>query len=456
MSWKDTLLDASYRDVPVQLLDDTLAARRALAQHGMPYRDGDTVEDLGREARRFELQAVCFGDAYEAALQALLRALEAPGEATLIHPVYGSVTVLPEQWQVRHNAERPDYAEVAMTLVEAVEDPQFFGRVFQSAEGALAAGVDDGIDWQDRLRDLLSRVDSLAAQVQALIGAGWVSLAEHLLGLPGIGLRLAQLRSQTLGVLSSLAGMTGAAVPSFDPVGVPARVPTDMADLIEASMPRTATGGADAPRLLTGAALPNQVPGAGDLPGIAQRAWATVLAAARSASTPQLAATAQDGGLDVPQGLPADPVAAQGLALVTLAATQQALSVAGITAEVLDAERATPTLTPTQVDLLAGRARALLEGAALLHRRLYAVEPALDVIEPMRNIAALLQAAARGVIVARPPLVDRAAASAACLRLLAHRWYGDHRRAPELLRLNPTLRTPYDIEAGEVLRAYAQ
>ena len=70
-------------------------------------------------------------------------------------------------------------------------------------------------------------------------------------------------------------------------------------------------------------------------------------------------------------------------------------------------------------------------------------------------LAGLIQARARQVILQRPPMINRAVESATSLRLLAFRWYGDHARASELLRLNPRLRSPFMISSGEVLRAYA-
>ena len=100
--------------------------------------------------------------------------------------------------------------------------------------------------------------------------------------------------------------------------------------------------------------------------------------------------------------------------------------------------------------------RSLVQGAILLHRRLYDVETSRPVIEALRNTAALIQARARQVILLSPPMIEREVESPASLRLLAHRWYGDHSRALELIRLNPDLKTPHNIPAGKVLRAYAE
>lgn len=465
MSWKDNLLDASYREVPFQVMADGLDVRRALAQHGMPYRDGDTVEDLGREARRFELRAVFYGADYELGLQALLAALNTPGSAPLVHPVYGHLTVMAERWQVRHQAERPDYAEVQLALVEDTPDPAFFKRVFMPAEGAMAVVATSGPDWRDQVRDLLSRVDSLSAQVQTWIGGGYVSVVEQVLDLPGVNLRLMQLRSQARGVLVGLADIANAAVPTSDPLELPARVPVDMRSLIDAGIPRlpaapgsTATPPVDAARLVHGGGVSERVPDNDALPGASARAWQVVLNAARRGQAPALkvAGDPNSGLLDVPAGFPSTAVDAQGWALANVGITGQALALASAVAEVLGAERQTPTLTPPQLARLAGQSRALIEGAILMNRRLYAVEQARDVIEPLRNVAALIQAAAQQVIVMRPPLIERTVATGTCLRLLAFRWYGDNARALELLRLNPQLSQPYDIATGEVLHAYAE
>lgn len=465
MSWKNDLLDASYREVPFQVLGDGLDVRRALARHGMPYRDGDTVEDLGREARRFELRAVFFGEDYERGLQALLDALNTPGSAPLVHPVYGHLTVMAERWQVRHQAERPDYAEVALSLVEDTPDPAFFKRVFQPAEGAAAAAIDSGPDWRDRVRDLLARVSSLDAEVQTWLGGGYVNVVEQVLGLPGVNLRLMQLRQQVRGVLVGLADVAHAQVPSSDPLAAPERVPVDVRALVDGSMPRrdpvpgsTQTPPIDTARLVRGAGVPGQVPGASSLPSVVVRAWAVVLDSAHRGESPRLHVDgdANSGTLVVPDGFPATAVEAQGWALSSVAVTGQALAMANAVAEVLTAQRLAPTLTPAEVERMLGQARSLLEAAILWHRRLYDVEQARDVIEPLRNVAALLQAAARQVIVMRPPLMEREVTTDGCLRLLAFRWYGDQARAPELLRLNPQIHEPYDIEVGEVLHAYAE
>lgn len=441
MSWSETLLDASYRGVPLNVIDENLQAQRAIAQHGTPYQDGDSCEDLGRGARYFPMRVVLFGVNYEIELQRLLLALDMIGPGELVHPVYGSVTVLAQSWDVKHSAERPDYAEVSLHFIEQKPDEPFFERQFEFVDvGTLA--VEDVETWQDGLFDMLGRIDTLMAEVQSWIGGGWVGLVEQVLGLPGIGLRLQQLRSQILGVVSSVTSLAGSTSSGFDPLTDVLRTPTEIRGALQTRTPSTAR------ELLSRSSIPASMPGANALSSDAAQAGAALLASAR-----------QGGELatgPLPDTMPTDPVAATAFGLVVLVVTELALAQAQAVAVIIEGEADRPTLSPIDVEGLANLGRALLQAAIELHRRLYAVETARPVIEALRTIAALLQARARLVILQSPPMLERTVESPASLRLLAHRWYGDHGRAMELLRLNPGLRTPHNIPAGEVLRAYAE
>ena len=158
----------------------------------------------------------------------------------------------------------------------------------------------------------------------------------------------------------------------------------------------------------------------------------------------------------LPNGMPDDPVTASGFALVVLVITELALAHAQAVASVIEDEADTPTLSPLELEGLVNLVRSLVQSSILLQRHLYDVETARPIIEALRNVAALIQARARQVILQSPPMIEHVVETPASLRLLAHRWYGDHTRAAELIRLNPGLKTPHNIEAGEILRAYAK
>ncbi|MCX7204737.1 MAG: DNA circularization N-terminal domain-containing protein [Proteobacteria bacterium] len=78
------------------------------------------------------------------------------------------------------------------------------------------------------------------------------------------------------------------------------------------------------------------------------------------------------------------------------------------------------------------------------------------VIEALKQQALAVQISMRSVLLLRPPLLDRKLVSCSNLHLLAHHWYGDYTRSAELLRLNPQIRNPNFIPAGEVLRGYSR
>lgn len=441
MSWAENLLDASFRGVPIQVLEERLQWQRALSEHGTPFKNGDSVRDLGRGARRFPMQLVLFGVNYEIELQNLLSALDIIGPGELIHPIYGSVSVVPHNLEVKHHAEGPDFAAVSLVFVEDTPDLPFFDRQFEFVDVGVI-DVEDEYTWQDGVYDLFGRIDSLVSEIQSWIGGGWVGLIEKALGLPGIFLRVKQLRSQILGVVSGVASMAKHPSAAFDPLTDLFRTPTQIRSAIQGSTPEKPTA------LLSMAGVPATVPGSASLTTEAARAGNAFLISARHgvAPNPDL----------LPDRMPEDPVAASGFALVVLVITELAVAHAQAVAIVIEDEGQRPTLSPLELEGLVNLVRSLVQSAILLQRRLYDVETSRPIIEALRNTAALIQARARQVILQSPPMIERRVETPASLRLLAHRWYGDHSRALELIRLNPDLKTPHNIPAGKVLRAYAE
>ena len=445
MAWSETLLDAAYRDVPLQVMNENLQAQRSIAQHGTPYQDGDSAEDMGRGARVFNLRVVVYGDNYELELQHLLRALDTLGAGQLMHPIYGALQVIPQSWDVQHTAEHPDYAEVTLRFVEQLPDAPFFELNLEFVD-TQGLALDDETRWQSGLYDLLGRLDTLIAEIQGWIGGGWVGLLERALGLPGIGLRLQQLRTQILGMVSGVAAMANSPRSAFDPLTDLARTPGEIRSAIQAE--RARRNAEVTTPLQSRVLVPATLPGGDALAAEASRAGTALLQASR-----------QGGAIEavpLPAAMPDDPVQTTSWGLVTLVLTELALANALSTGELLEAEGEQPTLSPTELEDQVNLGRALIQATIQLHRRLYDVEQALPVIEALRTVAALLQARARQVILLRPPLRKRVVESPASLRLLAHRWYGDQNRALELLRLNPWLRNPHNVAAGETLLAYAE
>jgi len=149
MAWKDTLLDAGFKGVTFDVIDDTLRGTHALAEHEYPFVQGADIEDTGVSAMDMALTAVLWGEDYEGRLQNLLNVLRETGAGELIHPIYGSVPdCVVADFEVAHNEENPDYCTVRMTFKQSVKAAPFFDRDLPTA---LADEVDflaDLAAWQ--------------------------------------------------------------------------------------------------------------------------------------------------------------------------------------------------------------------------------------------------------------------------------------------------------------------
>lgn len=78
------------------------------------------------------------------------------------------------------------------------------------------------------------------------------------------------------------------------------------------------------------------------------------------------------------------------------------------------------------------------------------------VSEKLRNQGQKITKLALSAINRRPPLIIRTVEINGTIQQVAHEFYGDFRRANELLRLNPQIRYPNFIQRGEVLNSYAK
>ncbi|WP_147695933.1 DNA circularization protein [Vogesella mureinivorans] len=430
MAWKDNLLDASFRGVVFDCQATQDGARRDIAQHEYPYQDGADLEDLGRKPRQFTLQAVFFGDDYDTRLQAFLAVLDQPGAGELVHPVYGSIQQAQLlDYQVEHSADEVDSCRVALQFAEHTTSQPFFSRQLPAQQAAqvklpaaagmvaatdafakatAAAKAAGQFDRINALRSVLtSTLGGLRSQVQGYISAGL-----ELIDYPRA------FAADVVGLLSGMADLRG-----FD-VGV---IMSDWKSL---------TG-----QLGTVVQLPGRVASGNVQPGslFAGQPGQVGNSTADSATTTTPVAIA-----------PADLQAVTALLQAAAATT-----LAQVAADVLAAEVEQPTLTPSQLETLAGDVRGALQQAIDSHRAAFDIETARPVTEALKSTAYAVQAATASVLTLRPPLIQRRVDAAANLHLLAFRWYGDYTRASELARLNPQLVHPNFIPAGEVLNGYA-
>ncbi|WP_238582665.1 hypothetical protein [Trabulsiella odontotermitis] len=155
--------------------------------------------------------------------------------------------------------------------------------------------------------------------------------------------------------------------------------------------------------------------------------------------------------------------------LVTAVKTQVALQLALDASDILSDASAIDLLSPDDIEQIAGDTRTAIQAAIDQTRAAFSDATSSvsesssasgvtwqPVVSNLKDIALAIQEQATTVITQRPPLTTRTVGSETNLHLLAHLWYGDYSRAAELLRLNPTLRNPNDLKAGDVINAYSR
>ncbi|WP_103035234.1 DNA circularization protein [Castellaniella caeni] len=422
MSWLLTLQDASFKGRTFEVVSTDDSVSRDVAQYERPYVDGADTEDLGRKAREFQIQAVFYGLFYEDALNTFLAVLEEPGAGELVHPIWGSIPAAQLlSYRVHHDADTPDHATVDLAFVEHQDSDPFYS----SAGGTL----DDLMSAYDMASAMTETVSAWAAFVGALVGSvvgGAFGLIARVTGLGGLaGGVVGQLRGVFAGASSSASDYTQA--PQAFGADVQAAVGGLSDDRTYESLDDWRGMTADADAVL-------QIPA--DL----------------VAGDSQAVSDDPDGALPATLVLGTQDVAR----VETVLQVAVAADVVETAIQILAAQRDNPTMTPAEIEGIVTDTRRYIVAAIDKNRAAWGVVDARPMTEPLKSAAKKIQDLGLAVINMRPPLITRRTANASNFHLLAHIWYGDFSRAAELARLNPQIRNPNDIPAGEPLNAYAQ
>jgi prophage DNA circulation protein len=417
MSWDKTLHPASFGDLTFEVVSTTDRIERDLISSEIPYVDGANVEDSGRKGGLPAMLAVFSGDDYENRLQAFRE---------LIHPVFGPIRARFWRAEIQHTAEEPDRAHVSLEFMEDNVRAPLFNRILpvqhveavnQAADDALAAAragyqvdIKNALNLPGALRDKLSAdmlgaIDTMHGYADQLVEArGWLASGMNYLENPeafvddvagGLVSRVTALYSSGSSLLGSSGGTSGYTRTSLGP------------------------------------------------------AWHEPVAHLQQPLVPASVAPNQSSPLTV------DASAVQPF-LVAHLAVQQSLAIAGAAAQLYAAELDASALTPADVENVATDTRATINDAIALVRQIYPdIVQSRPITEALKAVALGVTTAAEKLIHAKPMLLERLVETPGNLQLLAHLWYGDYRRADELLRLNPQVRNPNLIARGAILRAYA-
>ncbi|CFB70748.1 TPA: DNA circularization N-terminal domain-containing protein [Yersinia enterocolitica] len=437
MSWSDSILDASFRGVRFDVVNARDSWSRDIAQHEYPYIDGADVQDMGRKARNLRLSALFWGDDYDSRLQSFIAELDKRGAGELIHPIYGSMPNMQViECQVGHDAENVDYCTVELVFLESKTGNPFFSQDYPTAQADV----------------IFNQVQSLMDAEQSLMDNALAPLrdAKKLMS------KSKALASAALNMLLIFRGeITGFVGSTTDFVQYPGAFMSDLQSAVSLTSQNATSSGSS----VSAASAISQTNATMSDWGESHRQLTEI------ANLPTaLVSGEKTAPVDIPAGVSVADVA-ELIAMVTIVVAGE---LAQDAADIFSNEDINSLLSPTEIERIANDTRQFIQTAIDQHRAQYAdatqevssSPTALGiawqpVVEGLKDIALAVQQLAANMITTRPPLIQRQVDSVSNLHLVAHRWYGDYRRAVELQRLNPQLRNPNNLQPGDVLYAYA-
>ncbi|QHJ80049.1 MAG: hypothetical protein [Caudoviricetes sp.] len=235
----------SFRNVPFYIFrEQRRSGGRRIVKREYPLRDDGGTVDLGRKLAERTFTACVLGRNAKAQCDALLEALEAKGAGELVHPEYGTLSVLIDSYECRSVADELDYYEFTLTVypeststapesqddtaraVTGQTDSLFgtLGDTLSDAWSVVQEGMDGATAVLDAINgvfdDIYNAVENIGIMddVNRLMGAiaAVKGSAEGLLNTPSM------LAANVLGALSGMSSVTDASSSyrAFERLGV--------------------------------------------------------------------------------------------------------------------------------------------------------------------------------------------------------------------------------------------
>lgn len=119
MGWREQWQKASFRGVEFRFRTASATLGRRNVVHSYPGRDDPYVEDMGRKAREFTIEAFVIGDNYIAWRNQLEAACEQAGSGELVHPTRGRMQVALQDCRPSESIDAGGMASYSLTFIEA-------------------------------------------------------------------------------------------------------------------------------------------------------------------------------------------------------------------------------------------------------------------------------------------------------------------------------------------------
>lgn len=452
------ILDASFRGIPFDCQTTSDPVKRAIVVHEYAYKDGGEVDDMGRDARVFSINAIFFGDTYQQEMQAFIAALDEGGAGELIHPIYGTHMVVVREYTPDHDADNPDSCKIAITFVESGLHTPFFnlpetakGNAQNAADGATsamdAANEAYAASFEEWVKAFLQEnpATNTLATVAEVFRNG-AHLLDDIIDAADTVISFLDFPRAFVGELESVYSRVKKVANLGD--GVTERFTgwqrlSDFCKGVSAggSKNKKTYGTKPEPASITPPTLQEMEEDA---------ALADGITSAGSAQAPT-----SDNPLT--EDAQTDNAEGEATALVGVGhAVAQAREVTDTVCDLLLDEADAPILNPAEVETIVNNARERIQDAMAMVRISLPPHRIRPITESLRDAAEQVQDLGAAVINARPPLITHTIAADCNVHFLAHLLYGDYTRATEVLRLNPGIMNPNFLQRGQRVTIYAE
>ncbi|EAY8205334.1 multidrug DMT transporter permease [Salmonella enterica] len=169
----------SFRNVPFLIYKEQRErGGRHIVKREYPLRESGGADDLGPRLPAFTFTVIVQGDDAQAQRKALRDALYAPGAGELVHPDYGTLSVLIDNCESRYNVSEQRVVEFTITAVPQANDTAPDAQ--QDTAAALTQKTGSGLNsvfntladgWSvvsDNLHDLQAMMDTVSEKIDAL------------------------------------------------------------------------------------------------------------------------------------------------------------------------------------------------------------------------------------------------------------------------------------------------
>ncbi|EJJ3987553.1 DNA circularization protein [Salmonella enterica] len=169
----------SFRNVPFLIYKEQRErGGRNIVKREYPLRESGGADDLGPKLPAFTFTVIVQGDDAQAQRKALRDALYAPGAGELIHPDYGTLNVLIDNFESRYNVSEQRVVEFTINATPQANDTAPDAQ--KDTATALTTKAGNGLNsifntladgWavvSDNLHDLQAMADTVSEKIDAL------------------------------------------------------------------------------------------------------------------------------------------------------------------------------------------------------------------------------------------------------------------------------------------------